>query len=471
MIKCELCGDKTTNIDGMYDHIEEEHVESIPKNFTVAQYYYMLRTGKDHGNCVICKEHTTWNPATSKYNRFCDNPKCKDTYREEFRKRMIGKYGRVHLLNDPEQQKKMLSNRSISGEYTWSDGKKIGYTGTYEMDFLRFLDIFMNFDSEDIISPSPHTYYYIYEGEEKFYIPDFFIPSLNLEIEIKDGGDNPNTHHKIQGVDKVKEKLKDNVLMSQKRFNYIKIANKNYDPMFEFLHKLKDIFASKGEEQGHPIFIVKESFIPKEKGVVVEEKMSSYESGELEPVYVLLTHSGTFLSNAIKSVTNQPYSHASISFDSGLDNMHSFGRKFKNNPLIGTFVKESIRTGLYEDVAETATYSLYATFVTKKERDAMLEKLKYFQDNKDNFKYNFIGLIRHSLGLETHREDAYFCSEFVDVVLRSGKTYFDKHSSMIKPYDFAKHKEFNFVTKGLLKHYDVSKVDHVVDKLKQVYSN
>lgn len=66
----------------------------------------------------------------------------------------------------------------------------------------------MEFDSDDIFAPSPHTYYYEYEGTKHFYIPDFFIGSLNLEVEIKDGGDNPNNHHKIQAVDKVKEEKK-----------------------------------------------------------------------------------------------------------------------------------------------------------------------------------------------------------------------------------------------------------------------
>ena len=44
-------------------------------------------------------------------------------YREQFKKRMIDKYGRVHLLNDPEQQRKMLQNRKISGYVEFKDGK------------------------------------------------------------------------------------------------------------------------------------------------------------------------------------------------------------------------------------------------------------------------------------------------------------------------------------------------------------
>jgi len=139
----------------------------------------------------------------------------------------------------------MLAHRKISGEYVWTDGTKVTYTGSYEKEFLQFLDVFMNFESSDIMAPSPHTYYYTYNGEKLFYIPDFFIPSLNLEVEIKDGGDNANKHPKIQAVDKVKEKLKDEVMKTQKDYDYIKIVNKNYDNFFEYLLSQKESVESK----------------------------------------------------------------------------------------------------------------------------------------------------------------------------------------------------------------------------------
>lgn len=218
----------------------------------MSRYVYYIKTGKENGRCVICKNPTGWNEKTGKYHRFCKNPKCKEKYVETFRKRMIGKRGVVTMLNDPEHQRKMLANRSISGTYKWSDGKEFSYTGTYELDFLKFLDQFMEFDSSDILSPSPHTYYYMYEGKKKFYIPDFFIPSLNLEIEVKDAGEgNPkaNNHPKIVAVDRVKEKLKDAVLTSQKNFSYIKVFDKQYDNFIDLLMKMKENVNKDGESK------------------------------------------------------------------------------------------------------------------------------------------------------------------------------------------------------------------------------
>lgn len=283
MYKCKICGKKYTDINTLYNHIEQKHGDMIPKDMTVEQYYYYMKTGKRNGNCVMCKQMTTWNKNTHKYNRFCGNPRCKEKYVEIVKGRMIAKYGKVHLLNDPNKQREMLANRKISGKYRWEGSNvETTYTGSYELDFLKTLDIFFDWDPEDISMPSPHTYTYEYEGEQKFYIPDAFIHSLDLEIEIKDGGDNPNNHHKIQAVDKEKERLKDEVMKSQKMFHYVKLTNKNYTNFFDFLKEVKDGFEKYGDDKKIPrIFktedirtksVVQESYDMLEEGYIINKK-------------------------------------------------------------------------------------------------------------------------------------------------------------------------------------------------------
>ena len=290
MFKCKICGKKYTELTALYNHIESKHKEMIPKDMSVQQYYYYMKTGKMNGNCVMCKQPTSWNSNTGKYNRFCGNPKCKDEYVKIMKGRMVAKYGKTHLLNDPNKQREMLANRSISGVYKWSDGKhESTYTGSYELDFLKTLDGFFNWDPEDISMPSPHTYTYKYEGEDKFYIPDVFIHSLDLEIEIKDGGDNPNNHYKIQAVDKHKEALKDEVMCSQKAFHYIKITNKNYENFFQFLKEIKKEFEKHNDEskiprifkiediKGTSVKPIQESLEDVSKGIEKFEKFSNIE--------------------------------------------------------------------------------------------------------------------------------------------------------------------------------------------------
>jgi hypothetical protein len=228
------------NIVDIGVHYDTKHHDQLPEGVIGEEFHYQQVTGKTHGNCIVCKQPTKWNIKTHKYHRFCEKPECKQKYREEFKKRMIGKYGKITLLNDPEKQKEMLANRKISGSYIFQDGSAKTYTGTYEKDFLEFLDEMLDWDSKDVESPSPHVYRYTYEGQEKFYIPDMYLYSLNREIEIKDGGDNPNQHHKIQDVDKVKEGLKDKLLASIPNVNYLKIVNKENNKFLLYLDKVKE---------------------------------------------------------------------------------------------------------------------------------------------------------------------------------------------------------------------------------------
>lgn len=235
--KCPECNMKFSTLSGWSNHIERHHPDLKPKDFTYLQFFYYTITGKTHGTCVQCKGDTSWNEESGKYNRYCNNPKCKQEYIVLAKKRMVDKYGKQHLLDDPEVQRKMLKAKNISGTYKFSDGSgTVDYVGTYEKDFLYVMDHVMHFKASDIMGPSPHNYAYVYQGKVHVYIPDFYIPNYNLEIEIKT---DENKHHKIQEVDKVKEQLKDKQMAKNPSVNYFKILDKKYDDFFDYLLDMK----------------------------------------------------------------------------------------------------------------------------------------------------------------------------------------------------------------------------------------
>lgn len=238
--KCPECGMSYKTLSGWGDHVRRLHPEIVPKGWSDARFFYYTLTGKSEGSCIQCHQPTEWNEATGKYSRYCNNPKCKQEYCKMAKQRMIDKYGKPHLLDDPDKQREMLKAKKNSGEYKFSTGGKVGYVCSYERDFLMTCDVVLGLKSTDIISPSPHNYVYMYEGKPHIYIPDFYIPDFNLEIEVKDGGDNPNMHHKIQEVDKVKEKLKDQVMISNPSVNYFKVVNKQYDDFYDFILNCKN---------------------------------------------------------------------------------------------------------------------------------------------------------------------------------------------------------------------------------------
>lgn len=187
--KCPICKKLYPDLPSISGHIESTHIDEIPKDWTGAKYYFFSNHGRTSGKCRICKEDTDFNEVTGKPEILCKRKKCHEVYRQNFVNNMIGKHGKACLLDDAEVQKKMLANRSIAKKYKWSDGDEKTCIGSFEYDCAQFLDVFMNFSSNDVMFPAPMIIEYEYNGGKHFYIPDCYIGSLNLIIEIKDGGD------------------------------------------------------------------------------------------------------------------------------------------------------------------------------------------------------------------------------------------------------------------------------------------
>ena len=236
IFSCPFCTKKYISKQSLYHRIEEKHEEQL-NGLSPAQVYFNYKNKylltKGNGKCIIDGKPTPFNEITERYERLCSE-ECRQKYREMFKKRMLKKYGKEHLLDDPEQQKKMLANRKISGVYVWRNGYRTKYTGTYEKNFLEFMDYFLNWNNpEDIMMPAPQIFRYVDEdGVERFYIPDAYITSLNLIVEIKASTEN-NTHYYREREYK-KEKIKDEIL-KKSDYDYIKIVDNNFKPLFDYI--------------------------------------------------------------------------------------------------------------------------------------------------------------------------------------------------------------------------------------------
>lgn len=243
--KCLLCDKVFKDKASLVNHINNVHRDNIPENWSASRYENYLRTNNTSGKCIICKKDTEWNESTWKYNRLCDDPKCKEKSAKKAKDNMVKVYGKEHLLDDPEMQRKMIYSKKNSGIYYWSTDEnkkyKVYYASSEEKKFLEMLDVFLDMDVKDVFGPSPNTYEYKYDNEVHMYIPDYYIASLNLEIEIKEPKDNQNMHPKIQAVDKVKEQLKDEMMRNNRKVNYIKINGNDYREFFAMVSQLKNV--------------------------------------------------------------------------------------------------------------------------------------------------------------------------------------------------------------------------------------
>ena len=238
--KCQYCEKRFIRKD-LINHIKNKHEEMIPEGFSASRLVYNQINKVSYGKCRVCGKETTWNEKAGRYNVLCSNPKCKEHMREEYKKNMLRVKGTYNILNDPEQQKKMLANRSISGKYKFTtDGGELTYTGSYEKKCLEFMDVVMQIPSTDILSPGP-TLEYEYNGEKHFYITDFYYIPYNLIIEVKDGGDNPNNKKSV-GMISSREKTieKEHLITDKGEYNYIRLTNNNFAQLIEIFMVIKE---------------------------------------------------------------------------------------------------------------------------------------------------------------------------------------------------------------------------------------
>ena len=236
--KCYYCEKRLIRKD-LITHIEKTHQELIPQGYTASRLVYNQVNRVDQGKCRVCGKPTTWNEKSGRYNVLCDNPKCKEYMREEYKKNMLKVRGTYNILNDPNQQKKMLANRRISGTYKFSDGGALTYTGSYEKKCLEFMDVVMQIPSKDILSPGP-TLEYMYNGEKHFYITDFYYIPYNLIIEVKDGGDNLNTKDSASmKASREKTIEKEHIITDRGEYNYIRLTNNNFAQLIEVFMEIK----------------------------------------------------------------------------------------------------------------------------------------------------------------------------------------------------------------------------------------
>ena len=166
-----------------------------------------------------------------------DNPNKCEKVRNKNKKTCLERYNNETYLNSDKFKANMmesygvenpmmstiLNNNRIKNSFKINDYYSIKYQGKYELDFLVFCK-----ENSIFVSKPNFNISYIYLSEEKKYLPDFYISSLNLVVEIK------STYyfnlHREKNIKKI-ESVKDN------GFNFILILDKNYKEFKEFYEK------------------------------------------------------------------------------------------------------------------------------------------------------------------------------------------------------------------------------------------
>lgn len=236
--KCPYC-ELRIERDKLAGHIVKKHEDMIPEGYTASRVAFNAINKKEKGYCTVCRKEAPWNEDKRRYERICDDPKCKSAYIKMTEERLQKSRGvtKQEMLSDPEFQDKMLKHRSISGTYKFSSGGSIDYVGTYEKKFLEFMDEFLNVKASDIQAPGPTIEYY-FEGKKHFWITDFYYIPYNLVLDIKDGGDNPNNRQMPEY--RAKQAAKEKAIKDGKQYNYIRLTNNQFTQLIDIMMDLKD---------------------------------------------------------------------------------------------------------------------------------------------------------------------------------------------------------------------------------------
>lgn len=258
--KCPYCEGRFTRAK-LHIHIQEKHEDLIPEGYTALRVAFNTINNKTEGHCIMCGNVTDWNEDKGRYERLCNDPKCHEAYKKMVAERTKKKYGTERLQTDPEYaeyvQRKALAGRKMHGEYTFADGGKIEYFGSYERKFLQFMDQVMHCESEDILAPAPSIKYQ-YEGKTHLYIPDFYYIPYNLIIEIKDGGSNPNNHPHRTGEDELNLRAKEEAIRQLNEFSYVRVVNNDFSQVLSIMAVLKYNMAHRYKD---PVIKVNESML------------------------------------------------------------------------------------------------------------------------------------------------------------------------------------------------------------------
>ncbi len=171
----------------------------------------------------------------------------------------------------------------------------------------------------------------------------------------------------------------------------------------------------------------------------------------MKKIYIVLTHTGTMLSKIIRFYTKNEFSHVSISLDSELKQMYSFGRLKPTNAFIGGFVHEYINSGTFKRFKNTVT-KVYELNIEDEQYEKIKNMIMDIERHKDNYKFNVLGLFLVALKIKFKTKNSFYCAEFVKYVLQENGV--EKNlPRIIRPEDFKSIKNKELVYSGFLRNY------------------
>jgi hypothetical protein len=183
---------------------------------------------------------------------------------------------------------------------------------------------------------------------------------------------------------------------------------------------------------------------------------------DLYPVYIILFASNSFVSKSIRAFTKEKFSHAAISFDTGMTNIFSFGFRTNANDMrdVGNRRESLIikkDRWLYED---DTNYGIYVKFMSLESIKLMKKRIHDIYNNTEKYKFSFIGLLKYAFNIPSENMYKMFCSQFVASLLQLGGVELDRSPSLYSAGQLTTDlNDVIMVEEGLVKDFKKSNLD------------
>lgn len=171
----------------------------------------------------------------------------------------------------------------------------------------------------------------------------------------------------------------------------------------------------------------------------------------MKSIYLVMSQTGSMLSRTIKLISRKNYNHISISLSEDLNYMYSFGRRKAYNPFIGRFVIEGVDMGAFLRFKDTVCRVIKVD-VTDSQYEMLCSNIYDMIENKDAYKYNFLGLLLAAFNVRVTFDNKFYCSEFVKYIMEKSDIDVSVLPEIPHPTDFMR-LDNDVLYEGLLHDY------------------
>ena len=195
---------------------------------------------------------------------------------------------------------------------------------------------------------------------------------------------------------------------------------------------------------------------------------ASTKNNDLEPIFIVTSFTETPFGKVIRKVTNGRYTHASLSFDTSLENLYTFNlvNKIKRN---GGISFESLSSYIKE--CPDALIKVQVIFVKPSDMKIIKMKIDEYVANYRNTSYNVANCFDVAINRARKSKDfSMICSEFVASVLKAANIDITngKSPNIVTPKDLSTvvNNKVYLIYEGFADRYNAKEADKLVNKIK-----